>query len=726
MSSIISEKSFERFAKIVQAIIPDAAGFVLCDDKGQPVHHLDFDSDVELLPAIRQLCDERPDWASHSESQVCKVNGQVLLTTGISDERLEVIATLAVSVAEDTEKSSSDPLISAVAECIEHEIALDKELNSMTYELTERYEELNLVYHTDDQVNHFRQGHEALQNLTQNCLDYLDVDLAMLILKNKGVKISCSNPDVVLANSESVQAHLTEEIYSWIMDSGETVVIDGPSDPQVSTLLSGAPHNVLCCPIFESSGEVAGIMATVNSHDKRVFTNSDRNLIQVMARKASKIVSANYDALTGLMNRNGYEYFLESAIELAKATAAESSVLHINIDRMHFINDSVSHAAGDAVICGVADMLDAEKNDLDVLCRIGGDEFGVLIHKCTYGDAERFAEEVCQRIEESPIEFEGQVYSVTASIGVATISAESDSVAQLVGLAEVACSVAKERGQNRVETYRPDNTGIVRRSKEMDFVAQIHSALAENRFTLYCQPIRPLAPEVNDHHTEILLRLINESGEMLLPGNFIPAAERYFLMPSIDKWVISHSLAMLTETDENTLRGGTFAINLSGQSLCEPNFLDFTHAAIKKSGVPPECICFEITETAAVANLDEAAAFMESLGAIGCTFSLDDFGAGISSFGYLKRLPVDLLKIDGAIVKDIALDDTSAAMVVAINEVGHAMRLRTIAEFAENEATIARLKEIGVDYVQGYAIGRPVPFGDRLRELTGMLEAKAS
>jgi Amt family ammonium transporter len=297
---------------------------------------------------------------------------------------------------------------------------------------------------------------------------------------------------------------------------------------------------------------------------------------------------------------------------------------------------------------------------------------------------------------------------------------------QLIGAAELACSVAKERGQNRVETHGPDNTGIIRRSTEMNFVSQIQGALVDDRFELYCQPIEALKSGTHKHHTEILLRLIGENGELMLPTDFISAAERYHLMPAIDRWVVNKSLAMLAEFDRDELLNGTFAINLSGQSLGEDDFLDFVHSEIEKSGVPPACLCFEITETAAVANLSKASEFIESLGAINCTFSLDDFGAGISSFGYLKNLPVDILKIDGAIVKDIATDEASVAMVVAINEVGHAMNLRTIAEYAETDAIMECLKEIGVDYAQGYIIGEPEKLEDRLRSLLAAPQAVAS
>lgn len=717
VNALIDEESFNRYATLVQALIPDVAGFALCDELGQAAQFRDLETESQILPVIEKLGVEHPGWASAAQSQIHRFDGQTLVIRGLRNTSREVIASMAILIGKDSLPSADESSLTAVADCLEHELNLDAELDSMTHELTERYEELNLVYHTEDQVNYFRQGQEALKDLTQNCLDYLDVGLSVLILKNKGVTISFDHPKKPIPNADRVRTRLAAELYSWVIKHGETIVINEQTDPLASSLTPGLPHRVLCCPVLESSGNVMGILATVNNFDKPIFTNSDRNLLQIMARKASKIIVANYDALTGLMNRNGYEYFLASALAHVRTAEAEGSLLHINIDQMHILNDTVGHAVGDEAIRIVGVIVDSEKRDGDVVSRLGGDEFGVLMHGCSCTDAGEFAERLCRQIENTPINFGGEKYAVTVSIGVATITPQSKSVAQVIGGAELACSVAKEQGQNRVEVYRLDNVDVVRREEQVHFVAHIQNALAENRFELYSQPILALTSDGHDHHTEILLRLIDEDGGIMEPNKFIPAAERYHLMPSVDRWVISKTLELLSNFDREALIGGTYAINLSGQSLGDNGFLEFVHAEIASSGVPPSCLCFEITETAAVAKMDKAVRFMESVRDIGCSFSLDDFGSGMSSFGYLKSLPVDYLKIDGAIIRDMVKDETSAAMVLAINQVGHAMNLRTIAEYVESAAIMARVKEIGVDYAQGFLIGRPKPFIERLRDI---------
>lgn len=728
MNLQIAESSLHRYAKLVQALIPNASGVAILDSDRHCIQHYDMSDAPGSQSTVDRLTELLSDWSISERVQVYDIPAaeSSVLIAGVCNAHDDIVAAVAVVVSGKCDGASHAPMLKPLAGCIGQELALNAELDSMTFELTERYEELNLVYHTEDQVNYFREGQEALRNLTQNCLDYLDVGLAALVLKGKNVSTWCHDPNESVAKSQVVMSRLAADLYDWVKENNEIVVINDMSDDHALKLLPGFPYRVLCCPIVDTSGDVAGILATVNHYSKPRFSNSDKNLLQVMARKASKIVDANYDPLTGSINRNGYEHFLESALAQVQQTNVEKCLLHVNVDQLHVINDTVSHAAGDAVIRGVAKIIQSQKREGDTLSRVGGDEFGVILDDCEYSDANEFAGRVCKSIESTAIEFEDHSFSVTVSIGVVKLTPTSDSVAQIMGVAEVACSVAKDQGRNRVETYRPDDLDMVRRGEQMHLVAHIQDSLANDKFVLFGQTIEPLLPSERRHHTEVLMRIIGEDGQIQAPGEFIPAAERYHLMPSIDRWVVEKTLAMLARMDHSFLLGGTFAVNLSGQSLNETSFLDFACEAIKKSGVPPQCLCFEVTETAAVANLARAMSFISDLKKLGCTFSLDDFGAGLSSFGYLKSLPVDYLKIDGGIVKDIVVDRTSAAMVAAINEVGHAMDLKTIAEYVENDEIKSLLQEIGVDFGQGYGIGKPYPFADRLRELAALTAAKAS
>ena len=612
MKPPISEDSLDRYARIIRALIPNADGVSVCSADGIAIQSLDLAGDAELLPAIERLTARRPDWASKRPIQLQAAPGEErsLLTAGLCDIHGKVIAAVAVLTNGQAQHDSLAPLLSCVSECIQHEMVQDLELDSIADELMERYEELNLVYHTEDQVNYFRQGREALESLTKNCLDYLDVGLSVMILKEKSITISCSNKQKRIPNASFVKSHLASSLYEWVSENNDTAVINEMSDPMAVSLMPGVPCRVLCCPILDNGGDVVGILATVNDYAKARFSNSDKNLLQVMSRKASKIVVANYDALTGLVNRSGYEYFLENALANAQSGEVDTSLLHINIDQLHIINDTISHAAGDAVIKSVAATLESQIRDGDALSRVGGDEFGVILQDCSLANAADFADRICRRIANIDVDFEGESYSATVSIGVAMIAPTSENVAQIVSTAELACSVAKDQGQNRIEIYRQDDADMIRREEQMHLVADIQRALADDRFELYGQPIQSLAPDNRSHHTEILLRLLDENGEIIGPDNFIPAAERYHLMPAIDRWVVSKTLAMLSEFDAAQLRTGVYAVNLSGQSFCDKDFLRFVHRALAESRVPAECICFEITETAAVSNLTKAIRFM--------------------------------------------------------------------------------------------------------------------
>ena len=719
MNSLLCEKSFQRYAQLIHRLIPGASGIALYDAKAHSVQSFGFATAAEIPSLPTELFDLKGHAPIGAAREIALPGGSdlYLVPAPILNSAGAAIGTLGVLFPRNPGPGLESTPLGYAAECIGTEISLNQELDAMTHELSERYEELNLVYHTEDQVNYFREGRDALTTLTQNCLDYLDVGMSMLILESKNVAIFCSNSQEPITDQQVVKSVLSDAFYTQVTDQRLSIVINDMTDPMAITLLPGFPFKVLACPILNNNNEGIGLLATVNDYASNNFSNSDRNLLQVMSRKAAKIIAANYDSLTGLINRNGYEYFLETALADANNINSEKCMLHINIDQLHVVNDTLGHAAGDKAIRRVAEIVGHQKRDYDTLSRIGGDEFGLLLHDCSAGDATELGARICRAVAASTLEHEENSYNVTVSIGVAALGPHTPSPTQIMGYAELACALAKEEGQNQVRTYHIDDAEIVSRGEQMHMVAEIQSALVENRFTLYCQPIHPLNPADRSHHTEVLIRLINDKGEVTTPNTFIPAAERYHLMPAVDRWVVRNALSMLSSFDGASLLEGVYAINLSGQSFTDPGFFDYVDANFEEFGVPPECICFEITETAAVANLERAVKFISQLKKLGCKFSLDDFGSGASSFGYLKRLPVDYLKIDGFIVKDVTTDHVASSMVAAINNVGHSMNLLTIAEYVENEAIRMHLEKLGVDYVQGYAIGRPEPFLGRLQHL---------
>ncbi|MGI9289004.1 MAG: EAL domain-containing protein [Pseudomonadales bacterium] len=420
---------------------------------------------------------------------------------------------------------------------------------------------------------------------------------------------------------------------------------------------------------------------------------------------------AHHDALTGLLNRREFERRLERALTSAQQENKQHALCFLDLDNFKIVNDTAGHMAGDALLKQIAHLLGSKLRERDSLGRLGGDEFSVLLESCPFEKAYEIAEGLVERIRSLRFTWEDQVYEVGVSVGIVPVTAEVESLAQLFTQADVACYAAKGQGRGRVVAYHADDGDSVHRHREILRAASLRNALDQDRFCLYAQRIEPLADSDNPIHYELLLRLKDESGELLLPGTFIPAAERYHLMGSIDRWVIQTALSQYEQRFGLNSRIG-ITINLSGNSLADEGLFDFVCEQLAASAIRPGCLCFEITETAAIRNHAHAIRLINDLRDRGCQFALDDFGSGLSSFNYLKQFPVDYLKIDGHFVKDIVSDHIDRAMVESINHVGHVIGIQTIAEYAEDQATIDILKAIGVDYAQGHAVGHPVPLAD--------------
>jgi diguanylate cyclase (GGDEF)-like protein/PAS domain S-box-containing protein len=432
-----------------------------------------------------------------------------------------------------------------------------------------------------------------------------------------------------------------------------------------------------------------------------------------MERKLSH--QETHDALTGLINRNEFAVRLEAELGQNGFDNGDHTLCFMNLDKLKVINDTCSYAAGDRVIKTIAGLLPGQLRDTDVLARLDGDQFGVLLKYCLLKDAVEISEKILSLINETTYEGFGESIQTTASIGLVKAS-HGDSVVDAMAMADLACYAAKEQGGNRVHVYQDSDKELARRHNEMRWVPKIREAIKADRLILYFQDIVPVVPENQaGHHFELLLRILDENNELVAPDRFLPAAERYNLVASLDRWVIDHSFDWYQRKGQYLGEGQslTMAINLSGASVTDRALLEYIKEQLTHYCVPANVICFEITETAAVANLQAAAGFIRDLQHIGCRFALDDFGSGMSSFAYLKNLPVDYLKIDGSLVRGIETDTVNYAMVNAIHQLGSVMGIKTIAEFVENEKTREKLAEIGVDYAQGFGICRPKPLEDK-------------
>jgi diguanylate cyclase (GGDEF)-like protein/PAS domain S-box-containing protein len=450
-------------------------------------------------------------------------------------------------------------------------------------------------------------------------------------------------------------------------------------------------------PIRDGAGNVSG--GVLVFHD----VSESRELNRKLSYHAS------HDILTGLVNRREFEQRLERALKSSKAREASYALCHIDLDQFKIINDNCGHSAGDALLGQVGALLKSKIRWRDTVSRLGGDEFGVLLESCSLEEAVRNADMLREAIRNYKFVWEERTFRLGASIGVVPLSPENEDVASLISAADSACAAAKENGRNRIYSFQENDIDLMRRRREMQWAARINNALEDNRFEIFRQVIQPLQPANANSglHYELLLRMRDEAGKIVAPDQFIVAAERYGLTPNIDRWMIEHALRWLVSEADEREKLELCSINLSGQSLGDDKFLPFVIDHFHRSGIDASKICFEITETAAIASFSQANRFIHALKELGCRFALDDFGTGLSSFGYLKHFPVDFLKIDGSFVKEILHDPIDREMVRSINEIGHLTGKQTIAEFAENAEIIEMLRSLGVDYAQGYGIATP-------------------
>ena len=456
-------------------------------------------------------------------------------------------------------------------------------------------------------------------------------------------------------------------------------------------------------PVFDSGGVFRG------------YRGVGRDVTDAHHMAQQIAYQATHDVLTELVNRQEFEHRLRRVLETARTEQAEHALCYLDLDQFKVINDTCGHVAGDELLRQLGGLLQQKVRKRDTLARLGGDEFGVLMEHCSLNQALRVANSLREAVEEYRFAWEDKRFNIGVSMGLVPITESSESIIRVLGAADTACYAAKDEGRNRIHVYREDDAELAKRHGEMQWVARIQRALEEQRFHLNFQPISPVnSSRQEGTHYELLLRMQDEEGHTVLPGAFLPAAERYNLATKLDGWVVRTAFEWLGKNPKHLEQLYLCEINLSGQSLGDSEFLELVVRQLRESAIPPEKVCFEVTETAAITNLTSATHFIQTLKGVGCQFALDDFGSGLSSFAYLKTLPADFLKIDGLFVKDIADDPTDLAMVKSINEIGHTMGKRTVAESVENAAILQKLKErgIGVDYAQGYHIGRPKPIAE--------------
>lgn len=603
-------------------------------------------------------------------------------------------------------------LVRPALECLGREVNMRVSLGALNRDLTSRDEDLELLLDVAREESGTGRDADELGRLTQAAAEHLGCRIGALVIPERNVAIVRRSATASLADAELV-ARTHRHLLTWAQTQRKTLLVNSATG---SDRLP--PCKILSVPIRHHSGRVIGFLALYRALEYGDFERRHARLGELLARKVATILQTSYDSATGLATRAAFEAEV-GAILVETPTARAHSVIYIDIDQMHVINENCSMPVGDDVIARVAEVVRRRVPRQARVARISGDRFAVFLPEMELDAAWSAAEVLRQGVADLGGSFGRANLRISLSAGVAELNlASKHPLAHGLAAAEIACKAAKDRGRDRVERYESSDESIIRRHDDVQMLGSLRAWLAQDSFRLYAQPMEPLQNSGAPPRFEILLRRVTESGEVILPAKFMSAAERYQMMPAIDAWVVSNVFAALAEhRDLLRQRTARFSVNLSAQSMSDDALIAMIDKACSTAGIPPDMICFELTETAAVGDLSRTESIMQELRNMGFQFALDDFGTGQSSLAYLKSLPISILKIDGSFVRDAMTNTRSADMIKAIAQLARTMGMSTVAEYVETDELRTLVGNLGVDYGQGFVIGRPVPLSDVLQDL---------
>jgi len=719
IESRAADASFDPYGRLLRMLMPSLHGVVVHDGFSNLVwasDELDLADEPDLIKdAIANALSDAAEFAGIVRTLDAD---RAVYSFAIRGEHIDLLGVVSLIARLSGKQTEARPLqtvrqlVQPALECLRRELSLRSRLGSRERDLDVRERDLDLMLEISSHHSAAASDRDEFGLIMKTGLERMGCALAALWVPDKNIALSLTRSGQPMS-PESLQ-RAERHLMAWMQLQQRTIVIN-----HISKVASdvAAPYKILACPVRHPSERVMGVLALFNPPSAPDFDLHQTRIAEVLAKRATSIIQGQYDPSTGLMTRQAFER--QAAALLAPSTSAGTHIiLYLDIDRLHVINETFGMHVGDDVIVSVAECMAKSLPAGALSARISGDRLAALIPNSDMDAAAIVAEKI-RAAAAAIVPRAGQgSFEVSACLGVAPIGRSDNPLAHALATAEIACKAAKDRGRNRVEMFQDSDQSIIRRHTDILVIGKLRDALGNDNFRLDAQPILPLRGNYGRPRFELLIRMLGDRGEIIPPGKFLSAAERYQLMPTVDRWVVHRACELLGEHSASVGEDiARFAINLSGQSLQDESFLEFVIGEMKASSLPPGVLCFELTETATIGNLVKAQNFMRRLQDLGCQFALDDFGTGVSSLAYLKDLSVNYLKIDGSFVRDAITNSRSESMIKAIAQLAKVMCMETIAEYVETDVLRARMADLGVDYGQGFAMGKAQPLENLLREL---------
>ncbi|HLA74226.1 MAG TPA: bifunctional diguanylate cyclase/phosphodiesterase [Steroidobacteraceae bacterium] len=710
------ENSMQPYAQLVRSLLPRANAVSLFDNTGKLLWSSAASSNPDLfalvLSAISQL-DDPLRKSGESVGQQCALpNEAPAYLFWLRDARGGVAAIVAVvcnrlpSDAHVLPFSYVHDHLKPALELLRRDLLARADIVSLNESLSARDKDLELLLSVTGSHSSSA-GSDDLQSLLANAAGHLKCVLAGIVVPDKGLVLT--HPE---GGDVSILSRTQRQLLAVTQTRREPLVINRIATQAGQVAI---PYRILACPLRQGSGRTSGVLALFRRLEAPEFVGRDVHLADLVAHKIAASIETSYDTLSGLLTRAALEQRVRLMFSEAGTRAQRCSLLYVDIDELHVINENFGMHVGDQAIAQIGELLRKHLPASSFAARISGDRFAIVMPS-DIDEAAMFGEGLREGVTRLSTAGVDARFRLSISLGCTPFSGRDGDLGRSLAEAESACKAAKDRGRNRLESFQENDVSIIRRFTDINVATDVRSALAENRLRLEAQMIVPFVdgPDAKPHY-ELLLRMLDPDGNTIGPDRFLSAALRYQMMPTIDRWVISSVIELLRPHRELLVNAPVvFTINFSGQSLTDEEFPDYVIRSIENSRINPAAFCFELTESAAVASMKDAEALMSRLRKLGCGVALDDFGTGLSSLSYLRSMPVSMLKIDGSFVRDILRDERAESMVRAIAQLARAMNITTVAEYVETEEIRARVRSLGVDYGQGFAIARPVPVGEVL------------